>query len=477
MKVLLVNPSSRLAESSRLYSRFLAPLPPQGIAYVAAMLEKNGIKVSLIDQYARNLKNIELVKMINEGDYNIVGFSCLTSNMSNVEASIGLIKKLNKKIKIVLGNIHPTVFADELLRDKMADFIVRGEGEYSMLELASALRDRKDLTSVKGISFRDNGSLIHNADREPVGNLDELPYPAWHFLDLRCYKEVPLASLYGTAFPIQASRGCPYKCIFCAQEKLHKLPRYRNVKSVVDELEYMNKKFNVRIFGFNDAYFPFSYEHGMEFCNEVIRRGLNKKIVWGTELRIDQAIPALLKKMKEAGVHIILYGFEVGNQNILDSVKKKVKLEQAYQAMRFTKENKILTLGLFILGLPGENKETCEETIRFAKKLDCDFVKFNIAIPFPGSEFYEMYKHKLSGKLKEEPEKFTSWFDWANIKGDLVYTPDGMTSKELLNIQRKAMFTYYIRPHMILRHLIKKSISLKNLCLGIYMLISRMLRK
>jgi len=475
MRVLLINPSSWVADTSWVFKTLLSPLPPQGIAYIAAVLEKDGVGVSLIDQYAVGLSNERLVSIIDRGAYDLVGFSCLTPTMGNVTAISGGIRKLKKEVKVVLGNIHATVFAEELLEEGIADIVVRGEGEYTMRQLTSVLKNHRDLSTVEGISFRQNGKVIRNTDREPIRNLDELPYPAWHLLDLRYYKEVALASLYETAFPMQASRGCPYRCIFCAQEKIHSLPRYRKIETVVDELEHMHKRFRVRTFGFNDAYFPFSFEHGMGFCEEVIARGLHKVIKWGTELRVDQANRALLKKMKEAGVHIIMYGFESGNQDVLNRAKKKARIEQAYEAMRLTKEAGILSLGFFILGLPGETKKTCQETIAFAKKLDCDFVKFNIAIPYPGSEFYEMHKDKLKEKLKE-PEKFTSWYDWSTYKPDLVYIPEGMTAQELIRMQRKAMFEFYVRPRIIIRHIIRRSISLRNFILGAYILVTRFLR-
>ncbi len=150
-------------------------------------------------------------------------------------------------------------------------------------------------------------------------------------------------------------------------------------------------------------------------------------------------------------------------------------MEKAYEAMRFTKKSGILTLGFFVLGLPGETKESCNETIRFAKKLDCDTAKFNIAIPYPGSEFYEMYKDKLKEKIRDT-DKFTSWYDWSNPKADLIYTPEGMTSHELINLQRKAMFQFYVRPKIIIRNIIKKSIPLRHLILGGFLLIDRALR-
>ena len=184
---------------------------------------------------------------------------------------------------------------------------------------------------------------------------------------------------------------------------------------------------------------------------------------------VDKVNFELLKKMKEAGLHLIMYGFEVGNQKILDSLNKKATLEQARKAMEDTKKVDILTTGFFVLGMPGETKESCEETIRFAKELDCDIAKFNLAIPLPGSRFFEDYKDKLSDLRM--PEKFTSWSSWLTGTDSLVFVPEGMTAKELINLQIKAMFQFYMRPKIIIRHIIKRIMPLKDLCYGAYFLI------
>ncbi|MDO8602520.1 MAG: radical SAM protein [Candidatus Omnitrophota bacterium] len=474
MKVILVNPCSTHVQDSSRYRSFVLPLLPLGVAYIAAVLERNGIEVKIIDQHADKIDDELLIQKILAESPQAVGFSCLTLVMDKVINIIRKIRALRKDIKIILGNIHPTVFADELLKENIGDVIVRGEGEHATLDTILAFRDGRDLKDIKGISFVQDGRVCRNPDRQPIEDLDKLPYPAWHLFDLGYYKKgCPLVSMYDTIIPLVASRGCPWKCIFCSQDMFYKRPRYRKTLNIVDEIEYMHKTYKVNFFGFNDANFPFSVNQGLEFCNEIIRRKLNKKIKWITETRVDLVNLELLIKMKEAGAHLIMYGFEVGNQKVLDSLKKGTTLEQARKAMKATKKAGLLTLGLFMLGVPGDTKETCEETIKFAKELDCDIVKFNIAIPLPGSAFFEEYKNKL--KDIYEYKKFTSWTDWSNDKGDLLYMPETMSSQDLVNLQRKAMFTFYVRPRIIFRHILKRTISFKNLYYGAFILISNYL--
>lgn len=475
MKVILINPTSVLAETSKRYSRTVSPVLPLGIAYIAAILEKNGIDVKVIDQYANKMTNVELIEEIKAEKPQIVGFSCLTTAMNNVKMIIKQIRGLKQNIQIVLGNIHATVFESELLREKVVDIVVRGEGEFSMLEVVLAVKNRGSLHNIKGIGFTDGNKIYRNQDRDPVNDLSKLPYPAWHLFNFKYYERNPMLGIYSTILPIQASRGCPYQCIFCSQDKIHKIPRYRQIKDIINEIEYMNNKFKISYFGFNDSNFPFSITQGLGFCDELIRRGLHKKIKWITEIRVDLVNIELLKKMKEAGLHLVMYGFEVGNQKILDSLNKMTNLDQARKAMEYSKKAGIFTLGLFILGMPGENIGTCEETIKFAKELDCDIAKFNIAVPFPGSEFFKRWDKQKLG-LAEWESKFTSWPDWSVFSKDLIYSPEGMSSRELIGLQRKAMFKFYIRPKVIIKHLINKRFVLSDLCYGAYILISNNLK-
>ncbi len=464
MKVLLINPNPKSIKSNWIYKRFVSPIPTIGIAYIASVLEKNGIEVAIIDQVAEMISDEEIIRRIQELSPQIIGFSCLTQVINSARLLIDKIRIHDKRVKIVLGNIHPSLFADELLKEGAADIIVRSEGEYALLETALAIAEDKDLQTIQGISFRNNGKVTHNPDRPLIEDLDKLPYPAWHLFDLRRYSSTPLISVYDISLPVLASRGCPYKCVFCSQDKIHKRPRYRKIEHIIDEIEYMHDRYKVNYFGFVDPFFPFSVKFGLEFCDRFIERGLHKKVRWITETRVDLVNFELLKRMKEAGAYLIMYGFEVGNQAILDKLKKGTKIEQSRLAMKYSKKAGLATLGLFMLGMPGETKETCEETIRLAKELDCDLVKFNIAIPYPGSELFNLYTDKIG--RTEEFDKFNSWYDWSSGSGELVYTPEGMSSEELKNFQRKAMVSYYLRPKIVLRNIIKRRISLKFLFYG-----------
>ncbi|MFA4989437.1 MAG: radical SAM protein [Candidatus Omnitrophota bacterium] len=470
MRVLLINPNSSLINKNWAYKKFFTPIAPLGLAYLAGILKKNGFEVSIIDQFADKMPDAVLLNIIKDRKPDVIGFSALTPVIRDVRRLALAIKELSGKSKIVLGNIHATCFPQEVLSEGTADIVVRGEGENTLVELCQRLSRNKGLEGLPGISFKIDGQIVHNPEREVIADLDSLPYPAWEELNLDNYTEVPLVAIKkARAFPIIASRGCDFRCYYCSQDKIYKQVRYRNLNKVIDEMEYFYNNHGIKIFGFSDAYFPFDETSGLEFCASLIKRNLNKKIEWCTETRVDKVTPRLLEAMKEAGVHLIMYGVEVGNQRIMDSLNKGTTLEQARFALQQTRKAGILSQGLFILGLPGESIRTCKDTINFAKELDCDLVKFNVAMPYPGSRFFEDYKrmNKISN-----PERFTSWFDWVNFSEDFIYTPQGMDSNILRYLQRRAMLEFYARPKVILRHLLRGTIRYENILYGGFWLLS-----
>ncbi|MDD5669401.1 MAG: radical SAM protein [Candidatus Omnitrophica bacterium] len=465
MKIMLINPNSSLIEKSWAYRKFFTPIAPLGLAYMSAVLEKDGFQVFLLDHFATKINDKELLDLIIRERPSLIGFSALTPVMPDITRIAKMIRSQGIEACIAAGNIHPTCFPDDVLKNCGIDIVVRGEGENTILEICRCLRDGGDLARIPGVSFiGTDGKCVHTSDRQLISDLDTLPYPAWHLLDLSKYKEVPLAGIHNTlAFPVLASRGCDYRCYYCSQDKVYKKVRYRNLDCVVEEMEYFNRSMNVRYFGFCDAYFPYNEESGLKFCESMIRRGLHKKLRWCTETRVDKVTPKLLKAMKDAGAHLIMYGIEVGNASILRKISKGAQLGDAITAIKETRKAGILSQGLFILGLPGETVETCRETMRFAKKLDCDFVKFNLAMPYPGSRFFEDYQKT---RTVHHHERFTSWFDWTADNQELVYAPEGMDSVTLRLLQRQAMFQYYVRPRIILRHIMKGTINFRNFFFG-----------
>lgn len=471
MKVLLINPSMNFKESYGKFSKLLEePAPCIGLAYIAAMLEKNNIQVGVIDDFADKIGVDGIIKKIKEYNPDVVGISCLTPSAPSSFALAKEIKRNFSDILMVFGNCHASLFADEILKNNIADVVVRGEGEYAFLELVKRYEDKKSFSGLEGVSFKENGVIMHNKPAEPIKNLDELPFPAWHLFPYKKYGLLPPVTIRKPIVTMMCSRGCPYRCSFCSLGSMKNIYRKRSAKNIADEIEHDIEYYNVKQIGFVDAIFPLTKEQGIEICDEIISRGLNKKIVWTTETRVDRVDRELLEKMKEAGCRRILYGIESGVQKLLDTVQKNLTLEDIRRGVRYAREAGVQTVGFFMLGLPGETRELSLQTIEFAKSLGLDFAKFALTVPFPGSKIYnDLVKNKKIG--------FGGWERYSTFNPDpdkLVYTPEGMTAEELVKLQQKANFDFYMRPEMIVKHLIKiRTFKMSHFLYGAYALLRK----
>lgn len=462
MKVLLINPFFEAKKFGR-FRRFMEPMPCLGLAYIAAVLEKSNVEVEVIDDFVMRLGPTGILKIIKEKQFDIVGISCLTPSAPLVFSIAKEIKRLSKEIYVVLGNIHATIFAEDILKNEAVDVIVHGEGEYAIQEVVKAILDKKDFSQIKGISFKLNGSTIKTPLRESLHNLDELPYPAWHLFPFDRYGFLPFMDVKKPGLSILGSRGCIYHCTFCSLPNIGGEYRERSPKKIVDEFEYLIGRFPIKQISFVDPIFPLTKKFGLDFCEEMIKRKISNKIVWTCETRVDRVDKELLKAMKCAGCGRILYGLESGVQRSLDNINKNFTVNDIKDTLKHTRKAGIQTAGVFMLGLPGETKKMARQTIDFSKRIDLDFAKFAIAVPFPGSQLYDDLLR--NGKLKRR--------DWENFvtfntnPKELVYIPGGMNPEELINIQRRAHLEFYFRLKIIIRLLCKiRTVSMKYLFLG-----------
>jgi radical SAM superfamily enzyme YgiQ (UPF0313 family) len=450
--ILLINPKYDLGTFLGKPIRLKYAMPPLGLAYIVAVLEKNNIEVEILDDYIDDLGHKGILEKVKELKPDIVGITCLTPSANEVYTLVKKIKEKNPDITIVLGNVHASYFAENILKEKIADIIVHFEGEYTLLELVKALENNKDISKVKGISFLKDNKVINTPTRPFIEDLDELPLPAWHRFPIKFYRFPPFVSQEKEILPVLSSRGCPSKCIHCSAVKtMGKRFRKRNPKKVVDEIEFLIEKYKVKQIVFLDATFGLQKKHGKEICNELISRNIYKKITWACETRPDVVDKDLLQKMYEAGCRRICYGFESGVQFLLDALEKGFTVEDAKKAAKLTKEAGIKTIGSIIFGTPGETEKTIKQTINFTKNLNLDYVKLHMLTPFPGTPFYENLLK--NGKIDKETWKRIGSF---NPDSDSVlYVPDGMQKKELIKMQRRATLSLNLHPKMLLRRIIK----------------------
>lgn len=451
MKVILVNPPMdfEVALGKAKGIADYTVMMPMGISYIAATLLKNNIDVKIIDGYAERLSIEEMVEKITKTEPSVVGISCVTPVVPIVHTIARRIKEKDEGIKIVLGGPHPSCLTEEVLADKNIDLVVRGEGEFSLLKVIQGEFNQENLSQIKGISWRKNGQIVHNSDGEFIEELDSLPFPAHRLLPMHLYKAPPQWSIASPAFEVNASRGCPYLCGFCAVGLGRKM-RLRSANNICDEIELLVRDYGCRQVVFVDSTFPISTRHADEICDEIIRRNLNKKIVWFTSTRVDIVTLDMLKKMYQAGCRLLTFGIESGNQRLLDNIKKGFTLKQIEKAVSVAKQAKIGITASYIFGLPGETYQTGLETIKFAKELDTLYAQFNLLVPYPGTD---VYNYMLSrGNLNSQDwSRYISITSMTDVEPPFI--PEGMTKEQLLFLQKSAYRQYYLRPKIVLRHL------------------------
>lgn len=472
MRIHLLIPASTNLLGSRLYAQFQPGLMPMSLTYLGAVLRRAGHVVSLRDQPASLMPNRRVLDEIMRQDPHLLGLSVLTESWGNTLALCAEVRRRRPQLPLVMGNIHASFFAGQILRQGHADFIVRGEGEETLKELAAALEAGQDPADVPGLSWRCGDEVRHNPDRPPIQDLDALPYPAWDLLDRSAwrYQRFPLLNLRTPGVPLMASRGCPHDCVFCAQDGgVHRFRR-RRVEHIVAEVAYMVERYGFEAFGFNDSYFPWSRASGLEFCDRLQRLPWHRQVKWVTQLRADPLDDDLMGAMRASGLHAIACGFESGNDRILQGIRKGTTVDQGRELIRAAHRHGVLVIGFFMVGLPGETPETIADTVRFAVENRVDIAKFAVAVPFPGSGLWPLLgKDELT---VEECGRFTSWSGWTGSGDTPLWAPEGMSPGELVRLQRRGMARFYGRPSYLWQVLRKRLFSLDELARGGMLLLS-----
>jgi radical SAM superfamily enzyme YgiQ (UPF0313 family) len=455
MKVLLLIPPTDLSRSYGKLKKFSNPQPSIGIAYIAAVLREDGHAVKVVDAYVNEYNLEDILEIIREFSPDVIGISVLTPSAEVVYEISRNIRSHFPDTIIVMGNMHASLFSDEILSANYADFIAHREGELTMTELLKALANNGNLEEIRGISFKRNGAIRHNPMRLHIEDLDSLPFPAWDLFNLDKYSTDPRTAVKRGVVERQilASRGCPNQCTFCSSRTERSLGtkyRMRNPKLVVDEMVFMYENFGSKVFSFMDLAFPLVRSHAASFCNEIIKRGLNKKFKWVTECRVKPLDQDLLLLMKKAGCVRLNFGIESGNDEILKILKKNFTTKAVRNAVRMAKKAGIEVDGMFMIGLPGETDETIKQTIDFAVELKVRYAIFNIFVPYPGCELWDT----LNGQNKIHFNKWSDFTSYPTYSGGVpVYVPDSLSKEKLMELQTKAMRKFYLRPRFILNEL------------------------
>ena len=441
MKVLLIktpylNIYGRLKDAARSYF-------PMGLGYIASVLRNSGFEVKMLDPEANSMGEDAIRAAIRNFSPSVVGISCSTPNIYEAR-DLAKIVRQESSATIVLGGAHASSLPAVTL-EQFPDFdlVVYGEGEFTMLELCQALKaGRGQMEKIKGIAYRANGGVLVNEARPWIEDLDQLPFPDRSLLKISRYKPQTNMERGKKSAVIITSRGCPFKCTFCAsRHTAGKTFRSHSPEYVISELEHLIEKYDIGYFLIQDDEFTTDPERVKKICQMIIDRKL--KIEWWCHSRVDTVTEEILLLMRKAGCVHISYGIESGNESILKSYRKGISLEQCRHALNISNRLGFKTHCFFILGHINETEDTIEETIRFAIELAPTMSSFAMMIPYPGTEEFE--------RANLNSRDMNIWKDFVTVSGTPVVTSEHLLKKRLETYIAKAYMRFYLRPFQLIK--------------------------
>ena len=440
--------------------------PPLGVAYIASSLRKHNINVEILDANALGYTTKQTIEEIKKRKADIIGLTSTTITVPVMNEIVDNIK--TKENLTVAGGVHVSSLPEDTLKkNKNIDIIVISEGEETMLDIVHEFNNNKKWNSIPGIAYRSNKKIIRTKERELIKDIDSLPFPARDLLPMDKYRPGPIMYLgikgeyFGT---LLTTRGCTAKCVYCSSAHFWKCLRMRSAKNVIEELRFLKKKYGIKQFMIVDDNFTASKKRLLEICSELKKM----KLSWFCFSRVSNVDREMLHTMKKAGCFLIFYGIESGNQEVLNKINKNITLEQAEKAVKLTKKEGIIVNCSFMLGLPYDTKETMQQTLDFAKKINPHIAEFYITTPFPGTKLNEIaIKH---GWIKQNNN------DWSNysVHRQNVLKTSEFDPKEVEAFVKKCYQQYYLRPRFLLLSIKKvvtwpKAIVIYYNCLKIFL--------
>lgn len=446
LKILLIHPSAFMDGEKSSIEELHAVTAPLGLAYLAAMVKGFDVDVKILDANLLQLGFGEIEEEIKKFDPGLVGIGVTSASAKSGGMVAELAKKVNPDVLTVVGGPHIIATGTEMLEVFDAiDVIIPGDAEESFKELVETVLAKKPLAKSRGILFRDKKKFVRTEEM-PLLPLDKLPFPEWDLLpSLDKYNFQPASYKRKPHSFVVASRGCPYRCVFCHISRFRHQIRFRSPEKIVEEIEILYKKHGIREFRFGDEIFTLNKKWCMEICDRIIATGLD--IVWTCDTRPDHMSPELAKKLRAAGCWSVSIGVESGSQRILDRIKKDISLQQVLDTVKYSHDAGLVIRAFFMLGFPFETKDDIEQTIKFAKKSGIDFCQFSYVIPFPGTEIYDIcQKRGVYGKY--------GWMEYdSSVYTTPVCLPEGIAQEEMMSYFKRAYREFYFRPLLWLKTL------------------------
>ena len=453
MNILLLNPpfKGKFSRTSRSPGVTLGGTIyyPFWLAYAAGVLDQNGFPVNLIDAPADGLSTADVIERARNAPPRLIVIDTSTPSIHSDIAVAEQLKETFPSSFVILVGTHPSALPEETLRlsDKV-DAVAVGEYDYTLRDLAFCLDKEDALRTVDGLVFREGNHIVRNKPRALIEDLDELPFVSEVYrkhLNINHYffaaSDYPMVMLI-------TGRGCPYKCFFCVYPQTFHSRKYRprSAADVVAEFQYIVDNLpRVREIGIEDDTFTVDAPRVKEMCRLIIEKHI--KIKWYCNVRVNLDLETM-RWMRQAGCRLVTVGFESADQELLNRMHKGITVAQIRQFVHNTREAGLLVHGCFIVGSPGETRETMEKSLKLAKELDCDSMQFYPLLVYPGTEAYTWAKE--SGYLISE--NYADWADEYGMYHSVLNIPE-LPRQAVEAFCRRANREYYLRPRYILMKL------------------------
>ncbi len=452
-KIILVAPYKTIHKSETPdLNALMAPpwIPNLGLGYISSFLKLHGYEPKILDclsapggtlddvgDYMRAGFSPRLIRQyFKEEKPDVIGISCnFTSFYEDAVEIAALAKEIDPGIKVVVGGAHATMDYMNMIKERNIDVVIRGEGEYTFLEYL----DNPGKTDIKSTVLKINGKIIENEPRPVIEDLDKLPFPDYDAMNMDFYlglkKKGFLNRLINQKIgSMVSSRGCLYNCIFCSTCKVFKKFRGRSAKNVVDEIEYLIKRYRIEELAFHDDCFLGSKKRVEEICDEMLARKM--RIRWSVPpgSNVCLADNHLLKLMAKSGLFRINFPIETGCPRTLKFIRKPIDLKKAKEIIKQCHEIGIWTTGNFLIGFPYETQEDIDETARYIYTSGLDAASVIICQPLKGSDVYDIYKKE--GLLKEMPKR-------GSTSGTTIYDTKYFKADELNRMRRDMLCKFF----------------------------------
>ena len=430
-------------------------IPPMGILYIGAELQRAGVDVRVLDADIDGLTAHEMVERILRSEPDLVGFSAMTPQVPATLEACFRLKQCRPELPLAIGGAHvSSTHSDLFTQSDDVDFLVDGEGEITMLEVCQNLEKGslpECLAGIPGVIYKDAaGMVVANPPRAFFKELDEFAPLDYAMVDPWKYKipTLPGPPVVG----LMITRGCPFKCTYCdAPTTTGKKIRFHSPERAVADIVRLHREFGVRGFSFRDSTFTAKKKWVVDFCEQLIASGV--EIAWRCNTRVDCLTEDLLRLMKRSGCHTINFGVESGHPEVLRRIKKEVDIEQIYQAHRWTNAIGIRTYTTFLVGSPGETDETLRATLEVAKKARPSMAMFFVTIAYPGTELYTeavnegLVEPRWWHSQQWDRDKNTAFekrWGWSADAGSLT-----IPNFDAQAWQRRATREFYLRPRFV----------------------------